>query len=81
MASESYERRWGHSRTRRFMHEDKARRRIEAIERNQAWQSMTPEQKMIELMRRPGNCAKQRARVRKEIIAGGRVFGHPLEKA
>jgi len=70
MASESYERRWGHSRTRRFMHEDKARRRIEAIERNQAWNDLTINEKLLELARRPGNCAKQIKRLRPELIGG-----------
>lgn len=43
----------------------KDQRRVEAIERNEKWQSLTLAQKLESLKNRPGKCAKQIAKLTK----------------
>lgn len=47
--------------------ERKAERIAKSKERSEAWQSLTIEQRLAELDKRPGNCAKQRAKLMAQL--------------
>jgi hypothetical protein len=45
----------------------KDQKRAEGEERNTKWQALTPEQQLKDLDLRPGDCAKQRAKILKRL--------------
>jgi hypothetical protein len=50
-------------------HRRRAERRADAVIRQQSWICLTPEEKLADLDRRPGESKRERARLQKEITA------------
>lgn len=56
----TYENKWGHiRRPKKGNSARKNAKRLEAEARQKFWNSLTLQQKLLELSNRPGNCAKQ----------------------
>lgn len=64
MIKKSYKERWGHNRTRKAQGSANRKRRREEAEKRQAkYDNLTLEEKIQRAKLRPGNCAKELARL------------------